>query len=141
MLQAMDGRGMKHILLVDDDAGYRGSLRDLLEEEGYRCDEAGDGQSALEKLAGSSFHLVITDFRMPRVNGLGLLAAMAKGNRLAATPVIVITGELDERIRNHALASGASCVLFKPSHPANLLSLMARTMNESDRTTRNHGSG
>ncbi len=76
---------MKHILLVDDDARHRMRLRGLLEAEGYRCEEAQDGQEALEKLASGSFALVITDYLMPSASGFDLLRAMGKDNRLETT--------------------------------------------------------
>ena len=132
---------MKHILLVDDDVSHRMSLRDLLEAEGFRCEEAGDGKEALEKLASGPFNLVITDFHMPRVSGLALLVAMAKDNMLETTPVIVITGELDKEIRKDSLACGASAVLTKPYQPTELLSTVAKTMNRWDLKTRSNGSG
>ncbi|HAO80675.1 MAG TPA: hypothetical protein DCQ92_17225, partial [Verrucomicrobia subdivision 3 bacterium] len=59
----------KHILLVDDDAGVRGSLQDVLVEEGYLVIPANDGQQALELIASSSIDLVLLDLNMPRKNG------------------------------------------------------------------------
>ncbi len=133
---------MKHILLVDDDARHRMKLRGLLEAEGFRCEEAQDGQEALEKLASGSFALVITDFLMPRASGIVLLRAMGKDNMLETTPVIVITGELDEQIRKLGLELGAAAVvLVKPYQPTDLLSIVATTINRRDLETRSNGSG
>ncbi len=119
---------MKHILLVDDDASHRMSLRDLLEVEGFRCEETEDGEEAEEKLASDSFDLVITDLNMPGVNGFDLLMAMAEDSMLETTPVMVITGNLNEDIRKDVLGFGAAAVLFKPYQPRYLLSIVAKTI-------------
>ena len=122
---------MKHILLVDDDANHRMSLRDLLEVEGFRCEETEDGEKAEEKLATDSFDLVITDLNMPGVNGFDLLMAMAESDMLETTPVMVITGNLNEDIRKDVLGYGAAAVLFKPYQPTDLLSIVAKTIRNS----------
>lgn len=119
---------MKHILLVDDDASHRMTLRDLLELEGFRCEETEDGEEAEEKLASDSFDLLITDLNMPGVNGFDLLMAMAEDSMLEATPVMVITGELDEEIRKYVLEYGAATILFKPCQPGYFLSIVAKTL-------------
>jgi two-component system chemotaxis response regulator CheY len=119
---------MERILLVDDDATHRMNLRFLLEEEGFLCLEAEDGEEALEKLASGCFSLVITDLNMPRVNGLDLLVAMEKNNILETTPVIVTTGEAKEGLRKHILGFGAATVFFKPYRPMDLVSIVAKTI-------------
>ena len=118
---------MKQILLVDDDASHRMTLRDLLELEGFRCEETEDGEEAEEKLVSDSFDLVITDLNMPGVNGFDLLMAMAEDDMLQTTPVMVLTGELNEEILKYVLGYGAAAVLFKPYPPRYLLSIVAKT--------------
>ncbi len=122
---------MKHILLVDDNASHRMSLRDLLEAEGFLCEESEDGEEAEEKLVSDSFDLVITDLNMPGVNGFDLLMAMAEDDMLQTTPVMVITGNLNEDIRKDVLGYGAAAVLFKPYQPTDLLSIVAKTIRNS----------
>ena len=77
---------------------------------------------------------------MPRASGFDLLRAMGKDNMLETTPVIVITGELDEQIRKFGLELGAAAVLVKPYQPTDLLSIVA-TINRRDLETRSNGSG
>jgi len=68
------------LLVVDDEHAIAELLSRHLEEEGYRCSLAFDGEEALEALEKASFHLVITDIRMPGRDGLSLLeAAKEKG--------------------------------------------------------------
>jgi DNA-binding NtrC family response regulator len=63
----------KTILVVDDDDLMRAFLATVLKEEGYLVEEAGDGQSALKKLASTEFDLAITDVKMPGISGLALM--------------------------------------------------------------------
>ena len=128
---------MKHILLVDDEVSHRMRLRGHVEAEGFRCEEAQDGQEALEKLASGSFDLVITDFLMPRASGFDLLRAMGKDNMLETTPVIVITGWLNEEMRKVFLELGAATVLFKPYQPTDLVSIVAKTMRNDPKAMQN----
>jgi len=122
-------KAMKHILLVDDDASYRVSLREILAAEGYGCEEAQDGEAGLKQLARGSFDLVISDLFMPRASGFDLLRGMAENNLLDTTPVIVTTGELDEKLRQYALGFRASSVLVKPYQVTDLLSIIANTIS------------
>jgi len=120
---------MEHILLVDDDANHRMSLRDLLDREGFVCVEVEDGEAALEKLSQTSFDLVITDLYMPVTNGFDLLVAMAKDHNLTTTPVIVTTKSADENLRRYVLGLGAATILVTPYPPRDLVSLVARTIH------------
>jgi DNA-binding response OmpR family regulator len=66
----------KQILLVEDDAGLRATLRTCLEMAGYTCIEAKDGQDARGKLENDSPDLIVTDHQMPRVTGLELIKGL-----------------------------------------------------------------
>jgi DNA-binding response OmpR family regulator len=61
------------ILLVEDDEGIQELLSEFLQEEGFVCDVADNGQIATEKLQLNTYDLLITDFRMPKMNGVELL--------------------------------------------------------------------
>ena len=60
------------VLVVDDDQGIRYTLREILESSGFAVDEAADGEEALERFAAARADLVITDLRMPKLDGMGL---------------------------------------------------------------------
>ena len=66
----------RRILAVDDMEFNRDHLRRVLEVEGHEVETAADGRSALERLRGKTFHLVITDLRMPDLSGLDLLSSL-----------------------------------------------------------------
>ena len=80
---------MANILVVDDEEGIRSFIGEVLEDEGHRVVLAADGQAALEALARQSFHLLVTDLKMPRVDGMTLLT-QAKAQR-PELEVIVLT--------------------------------------------------
>ena len=63
----------KSILVVDDDRLIRSFISTILREDGHRVEEAGSGQSGMEKFQAVDFDLVITDLRMPDLSGLDLI--------------------------------------------------------------------
>ena len=81
----------KRILLVDDEPGIRLVLRAVLEQEGYVVDVAEDGFHALRSMQQSKPDLVITDLRMPNMNGFELLSVLR--TRFPELPTIAISGE------------------------------------------------
>lgn len=82
------------ILIIDDDADIRDSLRELFEDEGYAVATAQDGAEALAQLhAGEPPCVVILDLLMPGVSGNEVYAAMQSDPRLARVPVIVSTSD------------------------------------------------
>lgn len=81
----------KRILLVDDEPGVRFVLSAVLEQSGYAVDQAEDGFSALRKIQQSKPDLVITDLRMPNMNGFELLFEIR--TRFPEIPCVAISGE------------------------------------------------
>ena len=69
-----------HILVVDDEAQLRRLLAEYLSDEGYSVETAPDGLHAVEALAARNFELVLSDVRMPGLDGLGLLAQISRGH-------------------------------------------------------------
>lgn len=81
----------RKILLVDDEPGVRFVLSAVLEQSGYAVDQADDGFAALRKIQQSKPDLVITDLRMPNMNGFELLFEIR--TRFPEIPCIAISGE------------------------------------------------
>ena len=77
------------ILLVEDDAGFRSLLADVLADDGYTLVERDDGKAALMTLQRQSFDLVISDLRLPGLNGLELFRAANEQG--VAPPFILLT--------------------------------------------------
>ena len=100
------------ILVADDDADVRGAVVDALEGAGHEVTSVGDGASALERLSTTSFDLLVSDVRMPKVDGLALFR---RALALAPRPdVILMTsfGSIADAVG--ALKQGASDYLTKP---------------------------
>jgi DNA-binding NtrC family response regulator len=80
---------MLNILLVDDEPDLRVSLGQVLREEGHAVDVASDGEAAIARLAAQSFHLVVSDVRLPKVDGLTLLRRIRRD--FPSTEVLLMT--------------------------------------------------
>lgn len=100
------------VLVVDDEPGVRQVLTNYLSGIGYSVDSAQDGNVALEKLEESPFDLVITDLKMPNMDGRALLQVMA--DRYPEIPKLVLTGYSTDGDIIHALQTGASDFITKP---------------------------
>ena len=82
------------VLVVDDDPGVRDLLVDALIEAGHHVDVAADGAQALERLRdGVSPCVVLTDVRMPRMDGFELDRQARRDPQLAAIPIVMMTGD------------------------------------------------
>ncbi len=104
------------VLIVDDDEDARVLLMRALGKSALALEvaAAADGVQALEQVAGSRPHAVITDIMMPRMNGFDLCAALRADPATAAIPVIMVTALEDERDRQRGFAVGADEYLTKP---------------------------
>jgi DNA-binding NtrC family response regulator len=114
------------VLVVDDDAGVRYTLREILESEGLAVDEAADGEEALRKLDAGGHALVITDLRMPRLDGMALLRAITA--RAQAPRVVLVTAHGSERQAVEAMKAGAFDYFRKPFEPDELLAVVRRAV-------------
>lgn len=101
-----------HILVADDEANGRRMLQILLSRLGYEVSIAEDGEAALEIIRTKSIHLLITDLKMPKLDGLALLSALRKvGNEI---PVIVITAYGTVNSAVTAMKQGAFDFIMRP---------------------------
>ena len=101
---------MKNILIVDDEPVVRRIIRISLRGR-YRTEEAEDGEKALLKAERSNYDCVITDVKMPRMDGISLLSEIKK--RSPKTRVIVMSGD-SASYSDLAMKKGASRFLAKP---------------------------
>ena len=121
----------KHILLVDDDASLRTTLRTCLEMVGFTCTEAKDGQDARGRLEVDRPDLIVTDHQMPRVTGLELVKALKSQKNTVTIPIIFYSGQLTPDLKTHALQAGAIAVLEKPFPLQEFLDLVAQVCEET----------
>lgn len=117
MLQ-LEGKGerggdfMASILIVDDEPLMRRNLKMLLSRNGYQTAEASDGREALNVVQQSKFDLVITDYKMPGMDGLEF-ARVIHGER-PDLPVFMITAFIGDDIEKAALQYGVKALMTKP---------------------------
>ncbi len=118
----------KNILLVDDHKPFRDSLAKILEGEGFRVFPASDGEEALDVLRKEFVHLVLTDLKMPKMDGVELLK-VAKTIR-PETEVILITGYGTVDTAVTAMKDGAFDYIQKPFKPREILKLVRKAMEK-----------
>lgn len=108
------------ILIVDDDPAIRALISLILQAHGYTAIEARDGEHALELLERTpDVNLMLLDLRMPRMNGLELLAELRAREKLENLPVVAFSG--DGNAAKEAIEAGARACLIKPIEAARLL--------------------
>ena len=100
------------VYVVDDDADVLGSLRFLLETDGFDVRTFRNGASLLNAVRSTGVDCFVIDYKMPDMNGIDLAGRLR--NRDIAAPVILITGYPDENISARAEAAGVHHVLMKP---------------------------
>jgi two-component system chemotaxis response regulator CheY len=101
-------------LIVDDSRFVRGYLRGLLEEKGFECEEAGDGQAGMNTLKWRpSFDLALVDWNMPVMNGLEMLRQL-RSQGYNDLKVMIVTTEAENKYILGALEAGADEYLMKP---------------------------
>jgi two-component system phosphate regulon response regulator PhoB len=116
------------ILVVDDDIELVDVVRTALEREGFAVDDAGDGATALDKIADDAPELVVLDLGLPKVRGLDVLRQVRTDN---AVPVIVLSGQSDEADRIIGLELGADDYVVKPFSPRELVARVRSVLRRS----------
>ena len=106
------------VLVVDDEPAMVGAISALVGRAGHRVVTAYDGNSALRRFEEERPDLVLLDLAMPGLDGVEVCRAI---RRIAQTPIIVLTGESDERAKVEALDTGADDYVVKPFGKQELL--------------------
>ena len=116
------------ILVVDDEEDIRSSLRMILEYEGYRCAEAPSGVDALERLEQLAPDAVLLDIKMPRMDGLEVLAELRK--RTSGLPVVMISGHGTIETAVEATRLGAFDFIPKPLERDRVLLVLRNALEQ-----------
>lgn len=119
---------MPLILAVDDSPSMRKMVSFTLAGAGYQVVEAVDGQDAYEKAQTQAFDLVLTDQNMPRLDGLGLTRKLRDHPNFRTTPILMLTTESGELMKQAGRAAGATGWLVKPFDPARLLEVIQKVI-------------
>lgn len=110
----------KSVLIIDDSNTMRKIVSRSLRQAGYEFDkvlEAGDGQEALQVLAGEKVDLILSDINMPNMDGVEFLRRKNDDDALKNIPVVMITTESGSDILKEALSLGAAGAIKKPFTP------------------------
>ena len=119
---------MHSILAVDDSASMRQMVSFTLKNAGYNVVEAVDGQDALEKSGTRDFDLVLTDQNMPRLDGIGLTKKLRDNPKFKTTPILILTTESSDQMKQAGRGAGATGWLVKPFDPAKLIEVIKKVV-------------
>lgn len=114
------------ILVIDDELSVADALKTILEDHGHETALAHTGGDGLVQSASQHFDLTITDYQLPDMSGLDVLAAMR--GRAVACPVIIITAYPNPELRAVAAERGALDLLPKPFLPSDILELVEHAL-------------
>ena len=119
----------KTILIVDDSASLRQVVAISLNSAGYEVLQACDGRDALDKLGklgGQKIHLIVSDVNMPNMGGIEFVTEVKKNPLYKFAPVIMLTTEGNETIKERGRAAGAKAWIVKPFNPPQLLNAVSK---------------
>jgi two-component system, chemotaxis family, chemotaxis protein CheY len=109
------------VLVVDDQLTMRALIRSALQEIGFKdIADAGDGEEGFKSLLARPANLVISDFNMPKLDGLGFLRAVRAHDATKKTAFIMLTGRADKDLVQRAMQFGVNNYITKPFSPASL---------------------
>ena len=119
---------MHSILAVDDSASMRQMVSFTLKNAGYDVVEAVDGEDAFEKARTRDFDLVLTDQNMPRLDGIGLTRKLRETPKFKTTPILILTTESSDQMKQAGRAAGATGWRVKPFNPAKLIEVIRKVV-------------
>jgi two-component system response regulator MtrA len=111
--------GKRRVLFIEDAVSFRKTLCDLLVADGFQVCECGDGASALDAAEIGDFHVIITDYHMPNMNGADVTRRLR-----SRFPASVIIGVSLDDMRKVFLSAGADAFLQKPFEYDDLVKLL-----------------
>jgi two-component system, NtrC family, nitrogen regulation response regulator NtrX len=124
---------MAEILIIDDEKAIRKALMEILSAEGYKTEEAGDGEEGLKKFKEKSYDVVLCDIKMPKLDGIEFLQRATETN--ADVPVIMISGHGNIETAVDAVKKGAFDYISKPPDLNRMLITIRNAMDRSSLVT------
>ena len=122
------------ILVVDPDDDARALYRTSLQLNGYSVIEASDGRDALTKALFQPLALVLTEVRLPFLDGCALCDILRRDRATARVPILVVTADARPTTAQRARTAGAAAVLVKPTTPERLLAETGRLLDPREGT-------
>ncbi len=114
------------VLAIDDSRTIRGLVKQVMEDAGFACICAEDGEAGLAVFAAEVPDVVITDINMPRLDGYGVIRAIRTGETHRAVPILVLTTESADHLKVKAREAGATGWIVKPFDDSTLVSVVRR---------------
>ncbi len=122
---------MKTILTVDDSPSIRQMLAYVLSSNGYKVIEAEDGEQGLEMAKATQADLVLTDQNMPKMDGIALIKALRALPNYKKTPIMMLTTESSQALKQQGRDAGATGWMVKPFDPEKLLEMLKRAFAQT----------
>lgn len=116
----------KTILIVDDSVSLRQVVAIALSGAGYEVIEAGDGLEGLALLDGRKIHLIISDVNMPNMDGITMVTEVKKNPNYKFTPIIMLTTESQDEMKDKGRAAGVKAWVVKPFKPEQMLDAVSK---------------
>lgn len=124
---------MSNILIIDDERAIRKTLSEILSYEGYKIDEAGDGEEGLKRFREKNYDVVLCDIKMPKLDGIEFLDKARESN--PDIPVIMISGHGTIETAVEAVKKGAFDYISKPPDLNRLLITIRNAMDKTNLVT------
>jgi len=120
---------MSNILIIDDEKAIRKTLGEILSYEGYKIDEAGDGEEGLKKFKDKEYDVILCDIKMPKIDGIEFLERVKESN--PDIPIIMISGHGNIDTAVEAVKKGAYDFISKPPDLNRLLITIRNAMDKT----------
>jgi two-component system, NtrC family, nitrogen regulation response regulator NtrX len=124
---------MPDILIIDDEKAIRKTLSEILSFEGYKIDEAADGEEGLKKFKEKAYDVVLCDIKMPKLDGIEFLQKAGESN--SDIPIIMISGHGNIETAVEAVKKGAYDFISKPPDLNRLLITIRNAMEKNSLVT------
>ena len=124
----------KRLLVVDDDPGLLLAVSDTLRAEGYDVATARRGADALVRVAEALPDLIISDIRMPGMDGYQLVRNLRSNARTRLVPIVFLSAKDETGDRIQGFRSGVDAYIIKPFEPEELTAIVAAILNRVERT-------
>jgi len=121
---------MSNILIIDDEKSIRKTLSEILSYEGYKIDEAGDGEEGLKRFREKTYEVVLCDIKMPKLDGIEFLERAKESN--PDVPIIMISGHGNIDTAVEAVKKGAYDYISKPPDLNRLLITIRNAMDKTN---------
>ena len=118
----------KAVLAIDDSPSIRQMVSFTLKNAGYDVVEASDGMDGLAKAKTQGFNLVLTDQNMPRMDGLTLIKSLRALPQYKTVPILMLTTESSDAMKQQGRAAGATGWLVKPFDPQKLVEVVKKVI-------------